>query len=218
MAIETRDVGSFHAISFYAYGDVTIRQGEEEGIKIEADESVLDKLETRVDDEVLIIRLKADWLDYMNHILMSGLRGIPIRYEIMVQELDALKIFGAASVDIPELQIDTFSLLLGGAGSIQLPALTGSRFKVDLRGAGSITAAGRVMDQHIVVAGAGSYAGRNLVSERANVALRGAGSATVHASDELEVELRGLGSVTYYGQPDLRKTISGLGEISHGGE
>lgn len=218
MATETREVRDFRTISFYAYGEMIIRQGEQESLTIEADESMLKKVETRVDEGALIIRLNADWLDYMNNILMSGFKGVPFRYELTVHELEELKVFGAASVSIPELSVETFSILLGGAGSIDIQDLKGDRLEVNLRGAGSIKVAGHLMEQSITVSGAGSFSGGKLISETARVSLRGAGSVKVHATDQLDIDLRGLGSVTYYGQPDITKSISGLGDISRAGE
>lgn len=214
---ETRAVEGYRHISFFAYGDVVIKQGEQEQLRIEADEAMLERIETIVQDETLIIRLRTDWLETMGHVLMTGLRGVPIHYHLTVVNLDTLRVMGAASVEIPELKVDDLKLVLGGAGSIMFGHLQGTEFKVQLKGTGSITAAGSVLDQKVTLAGAGSYDGRHLKSERSRVELKGAGSVMVHAEDELKVELRGLGSVTYFGDPEIRKSISGLGEISYGG-
>ncbi|MBN2556251.1 MAG: DUF2807 domain-containing protein [Anaerolineales bacterium] len=217
MTIESRDVHGFEEIAFYAYGDVTIEQAEQEGLSIEADETFLKHIESQVQDDALIIRWKADWLESINQIFMSGLRGSPVRFHIAVKELKALRLYGAASVSISELSVGKFKLLLGGAGSISIDALSGEAFKLELKGAGSVNAAGNVLEQKIIVGGAGSYNGRNLKSETAKVELKGAGSVVVYAEDELEIDLKGLGSVTYYGDPEVKKVIRGLGDISHGG-
>jgi len=217
MPEEKRSIEGFNSISFYAYGDVVIKQGDFEEVRIEADEAILERIETVVQDGTLIIRLRTDWLETMGHILMTGLSGIPIHYRLQVVDLKALKVMGAASVEVPALRVDTFKLVLGGAGSIDIDNLQGAEFNVQLKGTGSITTAGNVLDQKVTLAGAGTYDGRHLITERSKVELKGAGSVNVRAEDELKVELKGLGSVVYFGDPHLRKSVSGLGEISHGG-
>ena len=218
IATETRDVKDFSRITLRDYGELNISQGKKESLTIESEQEILDAIQTSVRGDTLDIRIGASWLDKINFAISTSFTRIPIKYTLVVKDLKALDIFGAARVRLEGVESDRLSIVLGGAGEITGQALKIEQLDVDLRGAGRIELAGQADEEWVTISGAGNYHAPDMATQKARVEVNGAGKATVAAKEELNLAIRGLGSVDYYGPGTVKRTISGLGSINHLGE
>ena len=185
MATETRPVSGFSAVTVSGSGDVRIEHTGKESLTVEAEDNLLPLLETYVDGDTLVLRVRPNTS-------ISPTRTI--RYRVTVARLDA------ASVS--------------GSGSIHAAGIDSERFKSSISGSGSVTLAGRTKQIAFDISGSGSYDAGRLEARTGRVSISGSGSAVVNAAEELDVSISGSGSVDVVGKPWVEQHISGSGRVS----
>lgn len=185
---QTRDLSGFSAIELEGAASIDVTVGAAHAVEIEAPERVLERIETQVRGDTLVIhtRLK-DWIS------TSGTSRVALR------------------ISVPELK----SLRVGGGNSVQLHGFAGGESNIRAEGAAQIRATGRLDSLRIHLAGAGDGDFRDLTAAHARVQVDGVGNVTVHATDSLDAMMNGVGSITYIGNPsDVKTRMNGLGRIS----
>jgi len=215
---QVRPVQGFSRVTLRDYGELQLAQGETESLTVESEPQILQAIQTTVRGDTLDIRIGASWFDKLNYALSTSFTRIPIKYTLVVKELKALDILGAARVTLEGVQGERLALVLGGAGEVTGSDLKLDLLDVDLRGAGRIELAGRADEQWVTISGAGNYHAPDMATRSTRVEVNGAGRATVAAEGELNLAIRGMGSVDYYGPADVKRSISGLGSINHLGQ
>jgi hypothetical protein len=113
MVSQTRDVSGFNRVSLRDYGELNISQGTQESLVIESEQEILDAIQTNVRGDTLDIRIGASWIDKLNFALSTSLTRIPIKYTLVVKDLKALDILGAARVRIEGIDSDRLAIVLG---------------------------------------------------------------------------------------------------------
>lgn len=205
LVTEKRPVSGFQRLELSGIGTLVIEVGSEEALVIEAEDNLLEYIETTVQGNTLEIGIRE----------RTNLQpSKPIRYNLTVKSLDSISVSGLGSVEAPALEATIFSVDLSGGGDVNLEGLQAEQLEATISGLGSLTiASGQVTEQTIEISGSGDYNGRNLESRTADVIISGLGSATVWASQDLRVEISGAGSVRYAGDPSVSSEISGLGSL-----
>jgi hypothetical protein len=208
--VEQRSISGVTEVDLASFGYLHIEIGEQESVRIEAEDNLLRYIETEVDGNMLTIR----------HRRGTALRPTePIDYYLTVRELAAVRVSGAGSVDGPEVKTGHFSVHISGAGSVDLEGLEADELDVRISGAGNLEVAdGKVAEQQITISGAGDYRAEDLDSLEARVSLSGLGSAFVRVRDHLDVTISGAGSVKYVGSPTVEKQVTGVGRVERIGE
>ena len=202
-------VSNFDQIDFSTIGELTITQGDRESLTIEAESNVMSRIRTSVSGGTLYIEMKTGGFPWIGSVVPTK----PVRYDLMVKELNSLDLSGVGSVYAGAIDTDRLNLDLSGAGKIVIRSLTADILKVDHTGLGQSELSGQVRRQEVILTGAGDYDAADLESEKAEVALTGLGKATVWATETLDIELSGAGSVSYYGNPRVTQNVTGLGKV-----
>lgn len=205
---ETRPVTGFTAVSLFTEGDVTIVQGETEGLTIETDDNLMEYLETNVRDGVLQLLVPDD-----SDVDLEPTRGI--EYRISAVSLDAVRLYGAGSIDIYGLTADRLSVTLAGAGDIDIDGIEAREVDVALSGVGSVVLGGRVDSERLLLTGAGDIEAAGVAADEATVTLTGVGDIDVRATGRLDATLSGIGDVTYHDSPSITSSVTGLGSLTH---
>jgi hypothetical protein len=185
VASESRDVSGFDEVELRGVGNLSIEQTGGESLTVEAEEDILPKLMTEVVNGRLIIGPEPGTTVRADE---------QINYELTVENLNALEVSGAASVEADGIDTDRLAVTVGGAGTI--------------------TTGGDADEQEVSVSGSGVYRAEDLESREAKISVAGAGSAVVNASEGLEADVSGAGSVEYVGDPTVERDVSGAGRIS----
>ncbi|UCH61193.1 MAG: DUF2807 domain-containing protein [Anaerolineales bacterium] len=205
LVTEERSVSSFNSLELSSVGRLVIELGDQESLRVEAEENLLEYIETEVRGRTLQIGSR------------RGVSLIPtesINFYLTVVSLDSIMISGLGDVLAPDLQAETFSIDISGGGNLNLDSLDADRLRVGISGLGSLDIdGGQVRDQDIEISGAGDYNAGQLESRTAEVDISGLGSATLRVSDHLEANISGSGSVSYYGNPRVDENISGIGRV-----
>jgi hypothetical protein len=181
---ESRDVSGFNEVELKGIGNLSIEQTGSESLIVEAEEEVLPKIRTEVDNNRLIIGPK------LNTSLSTT---EPINYKLTVKDLNTLKVSGSADVDAEGIDTDELAVGISGSGDVKIGGKAGS--------------------QDIEISGSGSYRAEDLESIEAKIEVGGSGSAIINVSEELEAEVSGSGSVEYVGNPTVNQHVSGAGEV-----
>jgi hypothetical protein len=200
-------VSDFNRVALTGIGKVIITQGEEESLTVEADDSLMPYIKTKVENGTLILGFS----DEVKNKTVRPSEGI--KFHLSVKQVAGLDLRGAGNINASSLDADRLEIVVGGAGDINIGSLTAKKLVVRIRGAGDAELAGKVVEQDVEINGAGDYGAGKLNSQTAIVVVSGAGDATVWATDTLDVRISGVGSVEYYGSPSVTQNISRLGKL-----
>ncbi len=207
---EARPVSSFSRIDFGGIGNLYVELGDTESLTIEAEDNLLQYLETDVIGDRLEIHITPN-----KNIQPKE----QINYYLTVVSLDSVELSGLGDIQLPTLEATDFTLEISGAGNISIASLEAKSLDVTLSGLGSLRIdGGTVSDQRVEISGSGSYDARDLENQQAAITVSGLGSAVVQVSDSLEADISGSGNVNYYGSPTVTSQISGLGSLNRRGD
>jgi hypothetical protein len=183
---EVRAAGAFTAVALSAPIDVDIALGEHEGVVLEGEESVLARIETRVKDGTLRIRMAPS--------LHLSWRGNKVRAHVTARRIEALSIAGSGDIRAPEVRGDALKISVSGSGDV-------------------VVGGGQVGDLALSISGSGDIRTGKLEAQRVKVSISGSGDATVWARQWLAVRVAGSGDVRFYGDPQLDRHVAGSGEV-----
>ncbi len=201
---DERKVNDFSGIEASGAFNIVLNEGENNLIKVEADENIVKHIITKVEDNIL--KLYTD-----TSINNTKKLNIFITYK----NLNSIDCDGACNITgNSEIKTELFSLNNSGTSDMKLN-LTVTALNSVLSGAGNIKISGRADIQNIELSGVSSYDAFSLVTNTTSIDLSGAGSAKINAVKEIKGEISGVGSIYYKGEPLVKNvTISGLGSIS----
>lgn len=205
---ETREVSNFNRVELSGIGDVTVYQGSEESLEIEAENNVIPHIITVVEDGTLKISFDR----------RAVVPTKNIRFTVMMREVHGLETLGVSNIRADDIETDELFLGISGTGNINLRDLRAERLQSTISGAGNLEVEGEVNEQEINLTGAGNYNGEDLESKSAEISITGLGKVTAWVTDNLKVTISGTGGVDYYGSPQVSQQISGLGRIKHMGD
>lgn len=222
---DTRTVSDFTKIIVDIPADVYLHRDTAVSVVIEAQESLLDWIDTDVSGNVLEIRNERCFRNHKT-----------IRIDVYLPEVDMIEVDGSGDV----YGLDSFAtagdldLEIRGSGSIDF---TGSATEVEIEILGSgdavlnidaermetkITGSGDLiglgtLDYHDVrIEGSGSLEAYDLITAETEIMIAGSGDAEVYADSLLTVKINGSGDVFYQGSPLLDVDINGSGEVING--
>ena len=179
---QTRDMDTFTGVLIEGAMNVYVVVGEDQSVEITTDEDYIDRVETEVDDGILIIDQKGRrW------------RNASLDVKITVRTLDSFVVEGAADASIKGIQSDDFTVRIDGAADITLEGVCG-KASYEINGAGDISAKEFICEEvDIEINGAGDadvYA-----SEKIRAVLNGIGDVTVYGDpSSIRPSINGLGS------------------------
>jgi hypothetical protein len=181
---ETRAIGEFTAIGLSAPVNVHVTQGERASLALEGPESVLEQIETVVEDRSLKIRMRPGSRRQWNQ---------KVQIHVTAARIEALSV--------------------AGSGDIIARSIRAESLKASISGSGDVRIGGKVDNFAASIAGSGDIRAGDLDAERVSVSIAGSGDATVRARQTLSVNVAGSGDVRYYGEPSVAKTVLGSGSV-----
>lgn len=200
---EERTIDSFNKIDISGGFEVLINQGKTEKVEIEADQNLIELIETETKNNTLYIKSKEP----------IG-NAESLKLYITVKKIEEIDISGAVelnskgTIEGEELEID-----ISGAADVNLGVDVIS-LTMDMSGASETTLRGKAENFDIKLSGASDLEAEKLKTKHTIIDISGAGSAKVFAKKTLKVEVSGAGSVKYKGNPKITKEISGAGSVN----
>ena len=207
---ETREVSGFSGVNLATIGDMTIELGDNESLRIEAEDNLMEYFETEGRGGKLTIGTQ-------NNIRLETTK--PVRYYLTVTGLDTLEISSAGVIQAPNREAGDFSITISSVGDLEMGELNAGTLEVDIGSTGNLDiSGGEVRSQNIKIGSSGNYTAQDLASDEADVRLGSAGSATIWVQEDLQANLSSSGDVRYRGNPTVDATTSSSGDVIQIGE
>jgi hypothetical protein len=225
----SRDVSDFTGVHLSTIGTVHVKIGKVEGLDIEAEENLIEYIETEVKDGTLKIS---------NRRKFNLKAKEPIKYFVTVKKLDRIALSSSGDAILPVIENNRFSIALSSSGDLQAQALAVGHLDVNLSssgdayieriGAESIDAGlsssgdlqvggGEVEILKLSISSSGDFDGVDLKAGTAAVRLSSSGDAYLWVTDALVATLSSSGSVHYSGDPIVTKQRSSSGKVKRMG-
>ena len=205
LVTESRIVSGINAVRLMTSGDLIIEQGTQESLTIEADETAVRKLTSNVSAGTLELSVQASG---------SFSTLLPIRYHLVVKEINALTLMGSGDITAAALNGDNVTITGMGSGDIKIAQLTADKLTVVVDGSGDVqVSAGTASEANVQIKGSGDFTAGNLQIGKATFSVQGSGDSETWVTDELIVNILGSGDVRYYGKPAIQESTLGSGDV-----
>ena len=205
---EERAIDTFHAVHIAGLMNVYLQAGDAEQITIKADDRILPKIKTVVDNGVLQVYTEG---------LIRGER-IKEAYITYVQ-LDSLHAAGVGTLTSRGiLALDTFKLQASAAAEVRLQ-LQAQQLELSMFDNANVQLAGTVNEFLCSIHHHGDIMAYNLKANKARVHMetgpQSPGIARIHVIDSLWAEVSGPRHLYYQGEPNfVYEIVKGSGKVS----
>jgi hypothetical protein len=205
MGTEQRNLTGFTGVETHGSIDIIASQGNY-NIKIEADQNLLQYVETNIENGRLIVRFK-------DGISLMDFNGAKVY--VTAPELNAFETHGSGNISSQGKISDKnkIDIAISGSGDIQLE-LDCPEIKTGTHGSGNITLSGETKNLSSRTSGSGDVKAANLKAESVKVSIHGSGDTEVFASESLEADISGSGDVHYKGAPKVNTSVHGSGSVT----
>ncbi len=197
-------LGPVHAITLQGSLDVHLTQGEGQSVEVEAQENLVDLVETTVKDGHWTIRTRACYRT-----------DKPFMVHLRVPKIDRVTVQGSGDVvGTGTFTGSSFNLDVQGSGDLKIN-VNGGSVKTSVQGSGAVKLSGTCEDLAATVQGSGDVKAAELKAGRARVSVMGSGDITLQTNGALEGEIMGSGDVEYVGTPSpLSVQVTGSGRVA----
>ncbi len=203
---ETRDIHNINRISLDGVGNLFIKQGDKESLKIEAEDNVLPIIITDVNNGQLNISFRRSGFP------VDLMPTKPINFFLTVKDLNGIDLSGAANIKEATIKTGTMDLSTSGSSDVVMN-IRANELTSRSSGSSKFNMSGTVDRQEVDISGSGTYSAADLASKECRVGISGSGSCTVKVSSRLNVSISGSGNVAYIGNPSVSQSISGSGTV-----
>ncbi len=205
---EAREVSGFSRVELLGSGDVVLTQGDQESLKVEAEDNLMGHIRTEVRGHTLYLGLSNDNLPE----ILQPTR--PIKYYVSLKTVEGLAVSGSGNISAEQVAADSLDLGISGSGDIFIGTLTAKTVSSTIHGSGDCEVhSGTASAQEVEISGSGSYTSEKLEGETGSVHITGSGAATIRVSETLDARISGSGDVYYYGTPKVTEHITGSGDL-----
>lgn len=202
---ENRSLSNYDKISVAGAFDVNLVKGKEGAISIEAEENLMEYIETEVENGHLKIHPKKGYQ-------LRSTKTIVIT--VPFKTLEAVSLAGSGNVSSKDVLNSTdLDLSLAGSGELDL-AVSTKKLTSKIAGSGNIKLSGNTDEFNCEIAGSGNIEAYDLKATVSHINIAGSGNVKVHAVSEIHAKIVGSGDVIYTGNPTVEKLKSvGSGSI-----
>ena len=200
---QNRNVSGFKGIDVSGGFAVEVTQNGKEGVRIEAQQNLLNSIRTEVKNGVLHIYTSDN---------ISTNKGL--KAYVSVKELNMLDISGGVKVTgNSTFKSDAFKMDLSGGSKVTL-ALNTKKLTADMSGASKVMLSGRADEVRMDMSGASKVDASELEARTMHLEASGASNVKVFAKKELSVNASGATKVAYKGDPSISSNVSAAAKIS----
>ncbi|HUX94514.1 MAG TPA: head GIN domain-containing protein [Bacteroidales bacterium] len=185
-----REAGPFSGIKVSTGIDVYIEQGNEQLLKVEADENLHEYIMTEIKGDVMHIYTDAN--------IRSAEKK---RVYITMKEIKSVKASSAGDIigESP-IKTDKIEINASSAGEIKLE-IVANDIEVKVSSSGDVTLSGEADNLEADLSSAGNLNAFNLKVREAEVSVSSAGDADVNVTESLQARASSAGDIHYTGNP-----------------
>jgi hypothetical protein len=200
-----RNVGGFTVLCLDSSVDVHAHQGTKPGVSVHADDNVEPLIETVVEGDALVVRMKKGSSFNTHHSVVV---------DVVFTSLTAAQQHGSGDLRIDKLSGPRFESTISGSGDLQIDDARLGSFALSIAGSGDVVLSGSADEARFGVTGSGDIDARTFAAKRVSVSISGSGDAHVNATEAIDAKVAGSGDVTYAGHPhEVSRRVSGSGSI-----
>ena len=201
---ETRNVGSFDAISVGGFFDVEVKIGDAASVVIEADDNIIKYIETRVSGNTLKIRTE----DLHNY------SDVHMKVFVTVPFLSSISASASADVIADNILTSNTKLTFKASSSASIKSeVDAPEIETDASSSGTISLSGKTKSHKTQASSSADIKTFDLLSENTIAAASSSANIQVHASVNLNARASSSGSVEYKGAAAVTKSESSSGSV-----
>ena len=200
---QERDVSNFKGIDVGGAFKVYLTQGETEKLVVEADQNLMDVIETDVRAGVLKIKTSDDIKD-----------ATELNIYITFKDLNELDISGACDlIGENKFKLNDIDIDCSGASEVDMK-FSATSVDIDCSGASNVDFYGSAESVNMDLSGASKIDAGDFEVEKYDIDVSGASSGKIYVTGELSVEVSGAANLKYKGDPKiLEHDVSGAGSL-----
>jgi hypothetical protein len=201
---EDRSIDSFDSIELSSAASVTYTQSTSGSLQIEAEDNLINSIETKVENGILKIYDKKT---------QCFTNTLPIRISVGSENISKISILGSGKVTSTNtIKTESLELVIMGSGDIDT-AVQSKSINAEIPGSGTIRLGGNTSILDASILGSGAIKAYNLSADSAKVDITGSGAAEVFVNKELNASIFGSGSIDYKGNATVTKNEFGSGDV-----
>ena len=206
---QSRSVSGFSSIASSGSFNVYVKMDGNESVKVDADEDIINDIETVVDGSTLKIRFKDR--EYRHRDIKKA------NIYVEAKSLNALVNSGSGSIKVEgTISAGSFKAMLSGSGNIST-AVKSDEVHAVISGSGSITLSGNTGEANLVISGSGEIEGKRLKTGSSSAVITGSGNVYVDAEKSVSAHITGSGSLIYSGSASVTDSrYTGSGRVTKG--
>ena len=231
VAEEIRPVSGVTGVELATFGDLSIEVGDDEELRIEAEENLIPYFETEMRDGTLVIKQRQNVRIVSNR---------PVNFYLTVKAIESIGISGSGDARAPDLEAERFSITITGSGDLRMEDLEAGGVRARLTGSGDLRMGNLDADTlDVRISGSGDMAMDELRANTLEVDMNGSGSLDIDGgkvetqkvtatgsgdyearrleSAEADVRLTGSGSATIQVEEYLNASTNGSGDVRYAG-
>lgn len=200
---QTRELSSFNSLEVGGAFRVYLTQGDKESAVIEADENLMEVIQTEVRGGKLVIHTSED---------IQESRALNVY--LTFKSLDQLDISGACHLSSEnKLTFENLDIECSGASDVELK-MSAKDLDLDFSGASQVNLFGNALSVSLDLSGASDLDAIDLEAEKYDADISGASHAKIYVKNELTTDVSGAASLKYKGEPAVvNNDISGAASV-----
>ena len=192
---ETRQVSGVTGVDLATIGTVIIHVGDNESLRIEAEDNLMKYFETDARGGTLRISTTP---------LTVNLRPTkPVHFFLTVKDLERVSISGSGDIQVPDLETNEFRMDIGGSGDVSMGNLNADRLEIYIGGSGNVnTDLVKVSTLRVEINGSGDITISELDADNMSLDVNGSGNLRIDDGQvrDQEIDVNGSGN---FGAEDL---------------
>lgn len=225
---KTIEVGKINIIELQGTMNIIVNQGNNQEIKFEADDNIIQYMDYEVNSNKIILKTKENepyssisptkfnvylTLEQLIEIENHGSGDITLK-NIIIQDLLKIQNHGSGDINVDSLTINKIELNNYGSGDIIGNNLIGDNIEINNSGSGDIKFQGKINIVNLNNNGSGDVNTSNLIVNIYNIENHGSGDVKVFAEKEISIHNSGSGDINYKGNAIVKSLdVSGSGVV-----
>jgi Putative auto-transporter adhesin, head GIN domain len=202
---ETRNTGSFDAISVGGSFDVEVKMGDVVSVVVEADDNIIKYIETKVSGNTLKIRTED----------LHSYSDVHMKVYVTVPSLKAISASASAEVTGENILKSSDKLTFKASSSSNINAeVDAPEIETDANSSATITLSGRTKEHKSEASSSANVEAFGLLSENTTANVSSSANIEVHASVTLNAKASSSGSIEYKGAATVTKSENSSGSVS----
>lgn len=204
---ETRDEPPFEGLALSVPADAYFTPSATYSIVLEAQQNILDEIETVVSDNILKIRFRHPNVNIRN--------SERIKVHVSGPQARVLEVHGDGKLEVNgTIEPSTVRFLVSGSGSIDADQVLANSIESVISGSGRLEInAGTANEAEINISGSGFVDMSEVMVKDVDTRISGSGNLKVFSTHTLKAKISGSGTVFYRGNPTISSQISGTGSV-----